>query len=108
MTMLAKPKKLKNSQAADGSLTLEFDSWREAGPPNNPRALLTGRGRVGGTLVLAQAIEVVENDVGGQQAIDSEYDNFLDACWDAFTMDGPAETVTIGGREYLVFISPTC
>ncbi len=96
------------AKTAAGPLTLEFDCWREAGPPGNPRAVLTGRGRLGGALLLAEAIEGVRNDVGSQQAVDSDYDKFLDCCWEAFSMDGRAEAVEIDGREYLVFIAPAC
>ncbi len=109
---LAKPTarraKARPVRTVGGPLNIQFDCWREKGPPGNPRALLTGRGSLGGTLLLAEAIEIVGNDVGGQQAVDSEYDNFLDACWEAFSMDGRAETVKIGGREYFVFVAPAC
>ncbi len=96
------------AKKVNGPLNIQIHSWEEKGPANNPRALLTGRGRLGGTLLLAEAIEVVRNEAGDQQAVDSEYDAFLDGCWEAFSMDGSAETVTIGGREYLVFTSPAC
>ncbi len=89
-------------------MTLTIDAWREEGEPENPAALLVGNGRIAGTLVLAEAIQVVENEAGEQRAADPRYEERLDRYWDAFSMDGSAETVAIAGREYLVFIAPGC
>ena len=100
--------KAKKIRMVDGPLVIQLDGWKECGPPENPRALLTGRGRLGGCLLLAEAIEVVRNEFDGRQAAHPENDAFLDAAWDAFSMEGAGETVEIAGREYLVFIAPGC
>jgi len=97
-----------NAVAGAGPVRIEFEPWREEGEPDNPRTLLFARGRLGGTLLLAEAIEIADTEDGEQRAADPRHEERLDRYWGAFAMDGTAEPVAIDGREYVVFVAPGC
>jgi len=54
-----------------------------------------------------EAIEVADHD-GLQQASHDEWDGILSAYAHACGADGHFNTLTIRGREYAVFITPSC
>jgi hypothetical protein len=90
----------------EASFQIVLDPWAPVGPTNDSAVHLIARARLGAVSLIAEAIAVKTQAGGLQSAVEPSVEPRLDELWDAFGIDGPAETVTIGKREYLIFVAP--
>lgn len=82
--------------------------WRADGD-DDPREVLRACIRLGGCLLHFVALEVAINpldETGSMEVVSAAFSP--DELWQAFTMEGHAETVEIEGRRYAVFAHPYC
>ena len=81
-----------------------IDAWRESDPGLNckPQSRLLAHFQIFGIDFHAEAFAVDEEG----NPTDSYWNQTLDALTDAFAADEPWQTIAIGGRAYVVFLSP--
>jgi hypothetical protein len=102
---LSRPPKARPARTAPDS-RIFLDPWAPIGPADDPSVHLIARARLGAVPFIAEAIAVKAQAGGLQSAVEPSVEPRLDELWEAFGIDGPAETVTIDGRDYLVFVAP--
>jgi len=95
---------MKNSLTIELS-ELEFEKIAEA---DDPAARLLATVEIAGTLHHLEAIAVKTSGSGEQAAQDVMNAEMLSDLGDAFGGDGAFQTVKIGRRNYVVFMSPFC
>lgn len=83
-------------------LTIAEDDWMNGDDDNNH---LTTILVINGTFHHLEAIRVIEDEDGRQHAASPDFEDSIDAM---FTMggDGPFDTVTIHGLEYVLVLIP--
>ena len=81
-------------------------TWREIGEGSLPRSHLLTTINFGGALLNLHAFEVRFQAEDAMWLVCQDYDE--SALWEAFGMEGHAETVDIDGRYYVLFANPYC
>lgn len=89
----------------DPQVTIPDDAWKDE--DGNGHRLLA-QIRVNGIGFHVTAIAVCEGDDGVQHACDADEEWELDAIADIGRAGGAWQTLTIKGREYVVFATPHC
>lgn len=100
------------------ALDLSGVTWREVGPGRDPGATLRASVRVLGAGATLEAHAVWYRGVGGARSTEpAGAGDLMEVAtegataaelWLAHGMEGHAETVAIGGRRYVLFMSPAC
>jgi len=90
--------------APPGGVPWHAIRWSESA--NEGPDYLIGRVTIGCQDFVVEAIEVVDDDDGGQRAADSAREGDLCALYEAFGAESPLQTTTLGERSYVVVIHP--
>ena len=83
------------------SLSIPDDAWMEDRKGDRLLAILV----VNGTFHHLEAIRVIENDDGIQQAASEDLSETFEAIY-AIGGEGPFDTVTMRGSEYVLVVTP--
>lgn len=89
------------------SFEIPEEAWEDVEPHCTEGSRLFAAVVVNGLRFYCEAIEVTDDD-GLQQASDEVWDDILSEYAHACGADGHFNTLTIRGREYAVFITPSC
>ena len=89
------------------SLEIPESEWHETGAVGDRSHLLAAI-TVNNLDFHVEAFEVNDLDPFGQVAAQKYHDEAFERWSAAASPDGPFETVSIGGRNYVLFMSPFC
>ena len=84
------------------AITLTDDDWMRAGENDDH---LTAILVVNARFHHLEAVRVIDDDDGVQRAASAEFEEWLDAVYQ-LGGEGPFDTVTIRGNEYVVIATP--